>query len=69
MNAVEKSIQRHAKKLATKKIPPKVKVGWGVGMGWPELKDFDTRAEYVEARMAADPEYSPTHDGKLWMLV
>jgi hypothetical protein len=69
MSAIEKSIERHQKKLATKKQPQKVSsVPWGCGMGWPEAKDYPSRAEYIAARVAADPNYAPGHDGRLWML-
>jgi hypothetical protein len=70
MDAIERSIKRHQKKLKTKKHPQKrAKVPWGCGMGWPEAKDFPTREEYIAARIAADPDYTPSHDGRLWMLV
>ena len=70
MNAIEKSIKRHQQKLRTKKQPQKrPKVPWGCGMGWPEAKDFPTQAEYIAARLAADPEYTPNHDGRIYAIV
>jgi hypothetical protein len=69
MSAIEKSIERHRHKLAKKKPEKKQKVPWGCGLGWPEPKDFPTYAAYVAARKAADPDYTPNHDGRLWLIV
>ena len=69
MDAVEKAIRRHEEKLRTKKTPVrKPGVPWGCGMGWPELKDFDSAAEYEAARRKHDSEYSFNHDGRFWLL-
>ena len=70
MDAIQKSIERHQRKLKTKKQPEvRATVSWGCGMGWPEAKDFPTQAEYVSAKRAADPEYAQGHDNTLWMIV
>ena len=70
MDAITRSIERHRKKSEKKKRPQEnAKVPWGCGMGWPEPKDFASREEYVKARQAADPDYAPGHDGKLWAIV
>ena len=68
--AVERSIRRQKEKLAKRKPVRKTSpVPWGVGMGWPEPHDFDSRAEYIAARQAADPDYAYGHDGRLWAIV
>jgi hypothetical protein len=72
MNAIEKSIRRHQEKAALREKQQRKKGGpvpWGCGMGWPERKDFATEAEYIAARRAADPNYTPNHDGRLWPIV
>ena len=70
MSAIEKSVRRHQDKLEKKKKPQeRAKVPWGCGLGWPEAKDFANQAEYIAARQAADPDYTPNHDGRLWMIV
>ncbi|MEI6864220.1 MAG: hypothetical protein WCK46_02550 [Candidatus Adlerbacteria bacterium] len=69
MDAVAKSIKRHEEKLRRKKPPQEVsKVPWGCGMGWPELKDYESLDAYVAARRAADPSYTFSHDGRFWLL-
>lgn len=73
MNAIEKSVRRHAAKLKIKK-KPKQKLRqksdpWGVGMGYLERHDFETEAEYQAYRKSLrDDDYTPNHDGKIWML-
>jgi hypothetical protein len=70
MSAIEKAIRRHQEKLKTKKQPRvHAKVPWNCGLGWPEIKDFPTQADYVAARRATDPDYVPSHDGRLWLIV
>jgi hypothetical protein len=70
MSAVDKSIARHKRKLERKKKNVKeVFVNSGCGMGWPEGKDSGSRADYIAQRLQTDPEYSPNHDGRLYMIV
>ena len=67
--ATDKSIKRHREKLQRRGQSPSSHIPWGLGMGWPKANDFLTQADYIAARKAADPEYTPSHDGKLWAIV
>lgn len=70
MSAIEKSIARNKTKRAKQRQKEeKRKVPWGCGLGWPESNDYPTREDYVAARKAADPDYAPGHDGRLWAVV
>ena len=46
-----------------------VTVSDSYGMGHPEAKDLWPTQDEVEARIAADPDYTPNHDGRLWLIV
>ncbi len=59
MDAIGKSIKRHAKKSATKKKPKLTKsVPHGYGMGWPEAKD-----QPIFRSLRSEKE-----DGPKWLL-
>jgi len=61
-NVIEKSIQRHVKKAAQRKVPEvSIPVPRGCGMGWPEMKDWNGPGDIND-------DDNPCHDQKKWLL-